>query len=58
MMEVILLERIEKLGQMGDIVSVKSRLCPQLLVATGKGIACKRRKPFEVRRHEGAAGSG
>ena len=42
-MEVILLERVAKLGQMGDTVRVKRRLCAQLPAAARQGPARHRR---------------
>ena len=36
-MDIILLERIARLGQMGDVVRVKRRLCPQLPSAARQG---------------------
>ena len=38
-MEVILLERVEKLGQIGDVVKVKDGLRPQLPAAAEEGAA-------------------
>ena len=37
-MKVILLERVAKLGQMGDVCDVKTRVRTQLFVATEKSI--------------------
>ena len=37
-MDVILLERIEKLGQMGDVVSVKPGFARNFLLPTGKAL--------------------
>ena len=42
-MEVILLERVAKLGQMGETVRVQGRLCPQLPAAARQGAARHRR---------------
>ena len=39
--ELILLQRVEKLGQMGDLVKVRPRLRPQLPAAAEEGAACK-----------------
>ena len=38
-MKVILLERVEKLGQMGDVVDGEGRLRPQLPAAAEEGAA-------------------
>ena len=54
-MEVILLERVAKLGQMGDVVRVQRRLCPQFPAAAGQGAARHRRQQGQVRGHEGRA---
>ena len=37
-MQVVLLERIEKLGQMGDVVSVKDGYARNFLVPHGKAL--------------------
>ena len=37
-MNVILLERIEKLGQMGDLVNVKSGFARNFLLPKGKAV--------------------
>ena len=37
-MEVILLERVEKLGQMGDVVSVKNGFARNFLLPRGKAL--------------------
>ena len=42
-MEVILLERIGKLGQMGDVVRVKDGYRPQFPAAARQGLARDRR---------------
>ena len=52
-MEVILLERIGKLGQMGDVVRVKDGFARNFLLPRGKALARHRRQQNEVRRHEG-----
>lgn len=51
-MEVILLERIEKLGQMGDVVSVKSGYARNYLLPQKKALRAteSNRKLFEKRR--------
>ena len=54
-MEVILLERIGKLGQMGDVVRVKDGYARNLPAAAGQGAARHRRQQVQVRRHEGGA---
>jgi large subunit ribosomal protein L9 len=37
-MEIILLERVEKLGQMGDLVTVKSGYARNFLLPQGKAV--------------------
>ncbi|MDX1738412.1 MAG: 50S ribosomal protein L9, partial [Alphaproteobacteria bacterium] len=37
-MEIILMERVEKLGQMGDVVSVKTGYARNYLLPSGKAI--------------------
>ena len=51
-MEVILLERIEKLGQMGDIVNVKPGFARNFLLPRGKALRANEinRSHFEVQR--------
>ncbi|MBC8269155.1 MAG: 50S ribosomal protein L9 [Rhodospirillaceae bacterium] len=51
-MEVILLERIEKLGQMGDVVSVKSGYARNFLLPKSKALRATEdnRKHFETQR--------
>ena len=51
-MEVILLERIEKLGQMGDIVNVKPGFARNFLLPRGKALRANEanRAHFEVQR--------
>lgn len=51
-MEVILLERVEKLGQMGEVVSVKDGFARNYLVPRGKAMRATRanREAFERRR--------
>jgi large subunit ribosomal protein L9 len=51
-MEVILLERIEKLGQMGDVVNVKSGFARNYLLPQKKAVTATdaSRKQFEARR--------
>ena len=48
-MEVILLERIEKLGQMGDVVKVKSGYARNYLLPPEKGPARHRRQQAAFR---------
>ena len=51
-MEVILLERIEKLGQMGDVVSVKPGFARNFLLPQGKALRAtnQNRKQFDLQR--------
>jgi large subunit ribosomal protein L9 len=51
-MEIILLERVEKLGQMGEIVSVKAGFARNYLVPQGKALRATKsnREVFEQRR--------
>ena len=51
-MEIILLERIEKLGQMGDVVTVKDGFARNFLLPQGKALRANRanRAVFEERR--------
>ena len=51
-MEVILLERIEKLGQMGDVVSVKTGYARNFLLPQKKALRAteENRKSFDARR--------
>ena len=51
-MEVILLERIEKLGQMGDVVNVKPGFARNFLLPSGKALRANEtnRAHFEVQR--------
>ncbi len=53
-MELILLERIEKLGQIGDIVKVKPGFARNFLLPTKKALRAtpENRKRFEDARHE------
>ncbi|MDX1483002.1 MAG: 50S ribosomal protein L9 [Alphaproteobacteria bacterium] len=53
-MEVILLERIEKLGQMGDIVNVKAGYARNFLLPQNKALraTAQNREQFEARRAE------
>ena len=51
-MEVILLERVGKLGQMGDVVRVKDGFRTKLLVATRQGTSRHGRQQEAVRRDE------
>ena len=52
-MEVILLERVAKLGQMGDVVRVKDGFARNFLLPQGQGAARHRRQQDQVRNHEG-----
>ena len=49
-MNVILLERIEKLGQMGDLVNVKSGFARNFLLPKGKAVFASKEniKDFEA----------
>lgn len=51
-MEIILLQRVEKLGQMGDIVKVKDGYARNFLLPTGKALRANNtnKKVFEARR--------
>lgn len=53
-MEIILLERIARLGQMGDVVKVKDGYARNFLLPTGKALRANEtnRKVFESRRAE------
>jgi large subunit ribosomal protein L9 len=53
-MEVILLERIATLGQMGDVVRVKDGYARNFLLPQGKALRASEasRKKFEAQRHE------
>jgi len=44
-MEVILLERVSRLGQMGDVVRVKDGLCAELPAAARQSVAGHGREP-------------
>jgi large subunit ribosomal protein L9 len=52
MMEIILLERVEKLGQMGDVVTVKDGFARNYLLPQKKALRASEanRKDFETRR--------
>jgi len=52
MMEIILLERVEKLGQMGDVVTVKDGFARNYLLPKKKALraSASNRKDFETRR--------
>lgn len=54
MMEVILLERVEKLGQMGDVVNVKPGFARNYLLPMNKALRAtpENREQFESRRAE------
>ena len=51
-MELILLERIEKLGQMGDLVSVKNGYARNYLLPQNKALraSTENRERFEIQR--------
>ena len=51
-MEIILLEKIEKLGQMGDVVQVKAGYARNYLLPQGKGLRATEanKKHFEGQR--------
>ena len=53
-MELILLERVAKLGQMGDVVNVKAGFARNFLLPTGKALRAteENRKVFEERRKD------
>ena len=53
-MEVILLERIEKLGKMGDVVNVKAGFARNFLLPQNKALRAteENRQSFESRRTE------
>ena len=48
-MEVILLERVARLGQMGDVVRVKDGFARNFLLPRGKALARHRREPDPLR---------
>ena len=52
-MQVILLERVERLGAIGDEVKVKSGFARNFLIPQGKALLAndKNRKKFEIERH-------
>ena len=52
MMEVILLERVEKLGQMGEVVNVKTGFARNYLLPKNKAVRAtdENRKRFEEQR--------
>ena len=52
MMEIILLERVEKLGQMGDVVTVKDGFARNYLLPQKKALRANEsnRKDFETKR--------
>ncbi|MET4761629.1 ribosomal protein L9 [Bradyrhizobium ottawaense] len=47
-MEVILLERVNKLGQMGEVVKVRDGYARNFLLKRGKAVARHRRQPCQV----------
>ncbi len=56
-MEVILLERIARLGQMGDVVRVKDGFARNFLLPRGKALRATDRKPQPLRDDEGRSRS-
>ena len=54
-MEVILLERVAKLGQMGDVVRVKDGFARNFLLPKGKALRATKDNRGQVRNHEVAA---
>ena len=53
-MDVILLERVEKLGQIGDVVSVKNGFARKLSPAAQEGAPLQRGQSQAVRIEQGA----
>ena len=53
-MDIILLERVEKLGQIGDLVSVKSGFARNYLLPQGKAVFASKEniKLFEERKSQ------
>jgi large subunit ribosomal protein L9 len=51
-MEVILLERVEKLGQIGDIVNVKTGFARNYLLPNKKALPPESNRVFEAKRAE------
>ena len=52
-MQVILLERVAKLGQMGEVVTVKDGFARNFLLPQGQGAARQRKQHQVVRGQEG-----
>ena len=52
-MEVILLERVAKLGQMGEVVRVKDGFARNFLLPQGKALRATKDNKHQVREHEG-----
>ncbi|MGY3110332.1 ribosomal protein L9 [Bradyrhizobium sp. LM6.9] len=52
-MEVILLERVNKLGHMGEVVKVRDGYGRNFLLKRGKALRATADNPRQVRRHEG-----
>ena len=51
-MEVILLERVARLGQMGDVVRVKDGFARNFLLPRGKALRATDGEPYALRSHE------
>ena len=49
-MQVILLERVAKLGQMGEVVAVKTGYARNFLLPQGKALRASKAKCFGIRR--------
>ena len=56
-MEVILLERIYKLGQMGDVVSVKPGYARNFLLPQGKALRATKSNMARFEEQRGAIGN-
>ncbi|MGY4352614.1 ribosomal protein L9 [Bradyrhizobium sp. GM7.3] len=54
-MEVILLERVNKLGHMGEVVKVRDGYARNFLLKRGKALRATADNRAKVRRHEGRA---
>ena len=57
-MQVILLERVAKLGQMGDVVNVKSGYARNFLLPQGKALTASERNVEPAARGCSAASTG
>ena len=51
-MEIVLLQRIEKLGQMGDVVSVKQGYARNFLLPQGKALRASKANMARIFAHE------